>query len=187
MDKILDRHEIAVRAIHRSDHVLHLRLQRVHIEDSIVLRRHRVDTAPIVRRKPSRLGGEISRQLHLRRQLLIAQAANEGALGQDVPAMRGFHGPVDITRGQGDAVGARVHKRRRRAVPVADGLAVVHGGEALVGPGEGGVVEVADVRARGEVEGADGAVLGVLGDEGVAARSKRVVDPDVVELQLGVP
>lgn len=125
--------------------------------------------------------------MDLRCQLLVREAANERLLGDEVPAVGGLDPPVDVPRGQRNAVSPRIHVRRLGAVPVADRLAVVHGGEPLVGPGKGRVVQAADELARVQVQGGDGAVLGVLCDEGVAARPEGVVDLDVVQLQLGEP
>lgn len=151
------------------------------------LGRRGVDSPPVVGGEARLLRGDVAGDLDLRRQLLVAQAADECLLRHIVPAVGGLDPPVDIPRRQRNPVRPGRHERRRGAVPVADRLAVVDGSEPLVGLGKGGVVQVADELARPQVQRGDGPVLRVLGDEGVAACAEGVVDPDVVELQLGEP
>lgn len=148
---------------------------------------HGIDTAPVVGGETCLLRGDVAGNSDLHGQLIIGEAADQCLLGDEVPAVGGLDSPVDIPRGQGNAVRPRVHVRRLGTVPVADRLAVVHGGEPLVGPGESRVVQVADELACSQIQGADGTVLGVFCDEGVAAGPEGVVDPDVIQLQLGEP
>lgn len=101
--------------------------------------------------------------------------------------MRRLDAPVYIARRQRDTVGAGSHEGGLRAVPVADGLAIVHGGELLVGPRDGGVEEVAVEFARAQIQGSDGPEAAVLGDERIAGGAQRVVYLEVVELDLCVP
>lgn len=151
------------------------------------LRCHHVDTPPVVGGEARLLRGDVAGNLDLRCQLLVREAADEGLLGDEVPAMGGLDTPVDVPRRQRDAVRPGVHVRRLGDVPVADRLAVVHGGEPLVGLGEGRVVQVTDEFTCFQVQGGDGAILCVFCDEGIAASSEGVVNPNVVQLQFGEP
>lgn len=130
---------------------------------------------------------EVARNLDLLEKFLVAQPAYKSLLGKKVPVVGGLDAPVDIARGQSNPIGSGDHVRRGRAVPVTDGLTVVHGRELLIGLGNSGVVEVTLELSSVQVQGADGAVLAIVRDEGIAASAKGVVDLDVVKLQLGVP